>query len=280
MNEKIDLTGQVAIVTGGGRGIGRAIAQALAEAGSAVAVTARSADQLDETVMLIEAAGGRAIALPADVTDAQTIAQVVAEVEKQLGPIALLVNNAGVSGPGGPTWEIGADEWWQCLDVNLRGPFLCSAAVLPGMVARRQGRIITVASGAGLQPWPNVSAYAVSKAAVIRFSENLATETKEHGISVFSIGPGMVRTAMVEAVLESPIDEQWLGGVFHKALAEGWYVPPTQAAQLALFLASGRADVLSGCFISVHYDVAGMVLRAEEIQQHDLYKLRLCTLDT
>ena len=278
--QDIDLKGQVAIVTGGGRGIGRAIAQGLAKSGSAVAVVARSGDQLAETVALIEDAGGRAMAVTADVTDEQAVQVMVSEVEDQLGPVDLLDCNAGVMGPTGPTWEVDGDEWWRCVEVNLRGPFLCSRAVLPGMVARRSGRIITTASGAGIEPWPFGAAYAIAKGAAITFSENLAAETGEHGISVFSIHPGFVRTAMTEGVAASPDDEKWCGGMFRTSLAEGYpleCVLPERAANLVLFLASGRADALSGCYVSVDDDVAGMVSRAEEIRQDQLHALRLRT---
>jgi NAD(P)-dependent dehydrogenase (short-subunit alcohol dehydrogenase family) len=276
-NQQFDLTGQVAIITGGGRGIGRAMALALARAGAAVAVVARTAEQLAETVALIEGAGGRAIACQADVTDRVAIDRVVAQVEEQLGPVDLLVNNAGAPTPPGPLWESDPDEWWRCVEVNLRGPHLCSRAVLPGMVARRRGRIVTTASGAGLRPWPCVAGYAISKCAAIRFSECLAAEVAEHGIGVFSISPGFVRTAMTEAGAESPEWEKWLDGFFRKALAAGRDVPPEHAANLVVLLASGRADALSGCYISVGDEVARMVDRVQEIQQDDLYTLRLRT---
>jgi NAD(P)-dependent dehydrogenase (short-subunit alcohol dehydrogenase family) len=275
MRQEIDLGAQVAIVTGGGRGIGQAMALALARAGAAVAVVARSADQLAQTVALVEEVGGRAIPFTADVTDQQATEQMARKVEQQLGPVDLLVNNAGAPAPLGPLWETDPDEWWRCVDVNLRGPFLCSLAVLPGMVARRGGRIITTASSSGLDPGRYASSYAISKCAVIRFSENLAAETKEHGISVFSIHPGFVHTAMTEAVVASPDDEKWFGGWFSKSLAAGYDVPPERAADLVVMLASGEADVLSGCYISVGDDVAEMVRRAEEIQQDELYTLRL-----
>jgi len=276
-DERIDLAGQVAIVTGGGRGIGRAMALALAQAGAAVAVIARTAGQLAETVALIEEAGGRAVAYPADVTDRVAIERVVAQVEGQLGPADLLVNNAGVPAPIGPLWETDPDAWWRCIEINLRGPFLCSRAVLPGMVARRRGRIVTTASGAGCRPWPCAAAYAIAKCAAIRFSENLAAETKEHGISAFSINPGLVRTAMTETLAESPKDEKWLGGWTRKSLAAGRDVPPKSAANLVVFLASGGADALSGCYIDVGDDVADMVRRAQAIQQDALHTLRLRT---
>ena len=276
----IDLTGQVAIVTGGGRGIGRAIARGLAAAGASVAVVARSGDQVEETVALIEGAGGRAMAVTADVTDQQAVEVMVRQVEEHLGPVDVLANNAGVMGPVGPTWEVDGDAWWRCFDVNLRGPFHCSRAVLPGMVARKSGRIIITASGAGTEPWPFGAAYAIAKGAAISFGENLAAETGEYGISVFSIHPGFVRTAMTEGAAASPDDAKWCGGLFRTSLAEGYpleCVPPNRAAELVVFLASGRADALSGCYVSVDDDVAAMLSRAEEIRQNELYALRLRT---
>ena len=278
--QEFDLAGQVAIVTGGGRGIGRAIARALAKAGAAVAVLARAADQVAETVVLIKEEGGRAIAVAADVTGQQAVERAVEETERQLGPVDILVNNAGHGGQIGPIWEVEPDEWWRCMDVNLRGPFLCARAVLPSMIARRRGRIINMSSGAGLGPGPYWSAYRISKAAVIRLGENLAAETKEYGISVFNTHPGFVRTAMTEAAAGSPGDEKWLGGMFRKALTEGkpfGDIPPERAARLVLILASGKADALSGCFIGIGDDVNEMVSRAEEIQRDGLYTLRLRT---
>lgn len=272
----IDLKDEVAIVTGGGRGLGRVYAQWLARAGAVVAVVARSADQLDETVALIKQAGGGAIALPADVTDQRAMEQAVAQVERQLGPVDLLVNNAGIIGPGGPVWEIDPDDWWHCIEINLRGPLLGARAVLPDMIARRRGRIINVSSGAGLGPIPYGSAYAVSKTAVIRFTENLAAEVEEHGISVFAINPGTVRTPMTEALLADPATPKWIPW-FPRIFEEGHDVPPERAAGLVLFLASGKADALSGCFVSVDDDVAQLVQRAEEIRQSELHTLRLRT---
>jgi NAD(P)-dependent dehydrogenase (short-subunit alcohol dehydrogenase family) len=276
-HQNIDLSDQIAIVTGGGRGLGRVYAEALARAGAAVAVVARSADQLAETVTLIEGAGGQASAHPADVTDRLAVEQLVDTVEQQLGAVDLLVNNAGIAGPGnGPIWEADVDGWWRCMDVNLRGPFLCARSVLPSMIARRRGRIINVSSGAGLHPMRNMSPYVVSKTALIRLTENLAVETEEYGISVFAIHPGTVRTPMWETALVSPDAMRWMPwarNIFEKERDN----PPELAAQLVLLLASGEADALSGCFISIHDDVAQMVSRADEIKANELHTLRLRT---
>jgi NAD(P)-dependent dehydrogenase (short-subunit alcohol dehydrogenase family) len=206
----IDLTGQVAIVTGGGRGIGRAIAIGLASASASVGVVARSEDQITESAGQIAEVGGRAIAVPADVSDPEAVEQMVQEVERVLGPVDLLVNNAGLAGPIGPTWEADPDEWWRCMEVNLRGPMLCSRAVLPGMISRGVGRIVNVASGAGTFAIPYLGAYVTSKTALIRLTEILAAEAAEHGVKVFAIEPGTVRTDMAEYALGSEEGRRWM----------------------------------------------------------------------
>lgn len=267
------LTGQVAIVTGSGRGIGRAIAQALAGMGAAVTVTARSGEQLADTVALIAAAGGRAIALVADVTDQRAVERVVAETEHQLGPVDLLVNNAGVAGPLGPLWEIAPEVWWRGVEIHLYGTVLYARAVLPGMVQRQRGRIINVAS-VGARPLAYGSSYGCAKTAQVYLTETLAAETQAHNIRVFAIHPGLVRSGMTEEVMQSAAGQQWLPQ-YQRRFAAGEDVPPERAAQLVTFLASGQGDGLSGRFLSVTDDVAELARRAEDIQRQNLYVLRL-----
>lgn len=150
----------------------------------------------------------------------------------------------------------------------MRGPFLCCRAVLPGMIARKSGRIINIASGAGVQAISNMSAYVASKTALIRFSEQLAVEAAPHGISVFPIRPGIVRTTMVEqARVVLPAIQQMLDA--------GLEVTPSVVSELVLFLASGEADALSGRLFSVQEDLAAMLREADYIKQNDLYLLRL-----
>ena len=255
----------VALVTGGGRGIGRGIALRLAAEGWDVAVTARSADQLAETVRL---AGGRTLAVAADVADPAAVAAMVGEVESRLGPIDLLVNNAGVGGPFGRFWEIDAEEWWRCQEVNVRGPMLCCRAALPGMVARRAGRIVNIASGAGIQTFPDMGAYVASKTALVRFSEQLALELEGTGVSVFPIRPGLVRTAMSEEARQRlPYIQQLLD--------EGRDVSTEVVGDLVLKLASGRADALNGRMFSVDDDFEAMVAQVEAIRDRELYLLRI-----
>lgn len=198
------LKGQVALVTGGGRGIGRAIAQTLASAGAAVAVVARSSHEATETVRLIEHAGGRALAISGDVTDAQATQRAIVFIEQSLGPVDVLVNNAGIAKPLAPLWESDVDEWWRGMEVNMLGPVLCTRFVLPGMLSRRRGRSINISSRAGAMAMTHFSSYVCSKTALVRLTECLALETSSHGIAVFAIAPGTVSTAMSEHSLHSP----------------------------------------------------------------------------
>jgi NAD(P)-dependent dehydrogenase (short-subunit alcohol dehydrogenase family) len=254
----------VALVTGGGRGIGQGIALRLAKEGWAVAVTARSAGQLAETVSLAQ---GRVISLAADVANPDAVRTMIREVEQQLGPISLLVNNAASGGPFGLFWENDAEDWWRCQEVNVRGPMLCCREILPGMIMRRAGRIINVVSGAGCQAFPDMSAYVVSKTALIRFSEQLALELGPHGVTVFPIRPGLVRTAMVEEARQRlQFVQKWLD--------EGADVTPDVVAGLVLVLASGRADALSGRLFSVGDDVQEIVDRAAQVLKEELCVLR------
>ena len=268
----VRLEGQAALVTGAGRGIGRAIALALGDAGAAVAACARSEDEVSGVAGQIEGRGGHALALRCDVTDRQEVEGMVAAVEEAIGPVDLLVNNAGRFGPVGPLAATDPDDWWQALEVNLRGPLYCARAVLPGMLARGRGRIVNVSSGVGFAAIPMLSAYVVSKTALYRLSENLAAETRGHGVTVFAIDPGLVRTAISESALScgEPGIEQWFTGAF----ANQEDVSPQSAAALVAYLASGAADALSGRNIDVSDDVAQMAARAAEIQEHDLYVLR------
>jgi NAD(P)-dependent dehydrogenase (short-subunit alcohol dehydrogenase family) len=273
----IDLNGQVAVVTGGGRGIGRAIAEAFASAGASVAVLARSSQELAQTVAAITQSGGRARSFQADVGDAAAINIAFAAIEQSLGPVDLLVNNAATPGPIGPLWEADPVDCWQAMEVNLRGPLLCSRAVLPGMISRRHGKIINVVTGA--IPIPYLSIYATGKTALMRFSECLAAETKPHGVAVFAMGPGTVRTAMSDHALNSPEGRKWLPW-FRRIFDEHIDMPPERPARLALELASGKMDALSGHLLSVLDDLDTILKNIQQVQKENLYSLRVRSLDS
>jgi NAD(P)-dependent dehydrogenase (short-subunit alcohol dehydrogenase family) len=273
-----ELRGQVAIVTGGGRGLGRATAFALARAGAHVGVVARSEEELAETVRGVREAGGEALAVVADISDASCVERMARQVERTLGPPDLLVNNAGTVGPLGPMWEADAGDWWDSVEVNLRGPYLCSHAVLPGMIARRHGRIINVSTGAATVAIAHMGAYVVAKTALMRFTENLAAELIDSGVRVFAISPGTVRTAMAEYVLESEAGKKWLPW-FRKLFDRRLDVPAEKAAQLVVQLAAGRADPLSGRLIDICDDLAKLLGRLDEVKRDELYTLRVRKLD-
>jgi NAD(P)-dependent dehydrogenase (short-subunit alcohol dehydrogenase family) len=269
------LEGQVAIVTGGGRGIGRIIARSLAGAGAAVAVVARSRGQVEECATLIERDGGRALAWVADVRDLAAMEEMVAEVEQRLGPVTLLVNNAGTGSAIGPTWEVDPDLWWQDVEVLLRGAQLCSRAVLPGMIARGRGRIVNMCRRAGAVGVPHQTGYSCSRAALFQLSEGMARELEPHGIAVFPFTPGVVRTDMTEFMLDSEPGRRWLS--FFQAMMEDGsaWVTPESVGDAAVALAAGRADGLSGRWIHAQDDLEEMIDRASEIREGDRRALRL-----
>jgi len=248
-----NLAGQIAIVTGGGRGFGKAIARGLAAAGAAVTVTARSRNQLDATVAEIEAAGGRALAVAGDVTNRADVARVVEAAERKFGPTTVLVNNAGVTGPFGPVWTSDPDDWWDAQAVIVRGTLLFMRAVMPGMVARRAGTVINVSALGGQWFAPKLTAYAVAKSSQIRLSEHAAAEAKEHGVSVFSIEPGTVYTDMTEHTITSPDAQKWVPQMveYLKKLKETTDPAPglARCAEMCVQLASGHYAGLTGRFL-------------------------------
>ena len=272
------LKGKVAIVTGAGRGIGKAIALAFAGEGADVVVVSRTITKVMETARKLQALGYRALAMKVDVSDREEVENMVSSVIQQFSKVDILVNNAGIQGPIGLITESNPDQWLKTVTINLGGTFLCSRAVLPIMMKHRQGKIINLSGGGATSPRPYFTAYAASKAAVVRFTETLAEEVKEFNIQVNAIAPGAVNTRMLEEVIAAGE----IAGV--KALAEAKRqletggTPPEKAAALAIFLASEESNGLTGRLISAVWDDwGGMARQVKTIISTDLYTLRRIT---
>jgi 3-oxoacyl-[acyl-carrier protein] reductase len=255
-----DALSGVALVTGGGRGIGALIARELAEAGMQVAVAARTAEQVEAVAAEIDGLG-----LVGDVSRRDDVELWVVEVERELGPVDLLVNDAGIDSGRGPLWQVDPEDWWHVFEVNVLGAMLCCRAVLCGMVERRSGRIVNVGSGGSYLPLQAATialgtAYGPSKAALGRFSELLALQVREHGVTVFLISPGLVRTEMTEPFFGD----------------EAPWTPPELAPRLVRVLASGRADALAGRYLHAeHDDIEDLIQRADKVVAEDLNAIRL-----
>ncbi len=239
------LKGEVAIVTGAGRGIGRQIALTQAAEGARVALMARTAAEIGAVAEEITAAGGVARAWPVDVTDLAATERVVAEVEADLGPVALVTNNAAAFAAIGPIWEVDPAAWWRDVETNVRGPFHLCRAVLPAMIARQRGRIINMTGGGTAGSFPMGSGYATSKAGVLRFTECVADSVADTGVLVFAMDPGLVRTAMTEYQLTSEAGQTYLPDI-ERLFEDHIDVPPTFAARLSVEIGSGRFDKLAG----------------------------------
>jgi 3-oxoacyl-[acyl-carrier protein] reductase len=256
---------RLTVVTGASRGIGRALTERLTAAGQTVVAIGRSAVDLDEV-----AAQTGAVPFVLDVSDPAAVETVFARILSELGVPDLLVNNAGVSGGSGMSWELPQRDWWQVLEVNLRGTYLCTRAVLPAMMARGSGRIINLSSGAATFPvgldndGVLTSAYMASKAAVNRFTEAVAGECFSAGVRAFAISPGMVKTDMTADVFADLWDD-----------ADTW-TPMGRSLDLIDDLDAGLLDALSGRYIRAAIDDwRSLAARADEVVALDTNALRL-----
>ncbi|WP_433502946.1 SDR family NAD(P)-dependent oxidoreductase [Pseudonocardia halophobica] len=257
-------------MTGGTRGIGRAIVEGAVGRGARVSFLGRDAAAVDETEKLLTEAGGQVAGVAADVVDEVAVRAAVAAVAERLGPVDVLVNNAGLNTSQGPLHEADLGEWWRDVSVNLLGSAVCAAAVLPSMIERRGGRIISMVSGTAGRATPHNSAYASAKAAVVRLSDSLAGEVAEHGIAVFALRPGTIATDMVARFAASPATRKYLGEQA-AAMRPG---TPEKAVAATLFLAEGRGDALAGLWIDADEDLEDLVARAPQLHAADLYQLR------
>ncbi len=239
---------RVAIVTGGGRGLGKAIAAALAQDGIKVAVASRTREELAKVVDLIRDSGGKAIYFKADVSDAGDVVNLVRQVELEYGGVDILINNAGVVGPVKLLKDVPEDEYDYCMDVNMKGMYLMAREVAPLMIKRGRGWIINVTSGLSSIVLPRLGVYSISKAAVEQFTRVLAEELEPMHIQVNGMDPGVVDNGM-QGYLRS-LDLHEAGPDIYRTFRElkesGMLREPSEAARLAVFLVSDRAGGVTG----------------------------------
>jgi len=250
------LAGQVAIVTGGGRGIGRAIALRFAAEGAAVTLAGTGRERLESTAREIGERGGRARVTLTDVAGEAAVKAMVAATLADFGRLDILVNNAGIAGPTAAAIDVDRDEWDRTLAINLTGAFLCAKHALPHMIGRRSGRIVNIASVAGFVGYPLRSAYAASKWGMIGLTRSLALEAGPHGITVNAIAPGSTRGERMARVIrdraaalgktEAETEQEYLAPTALKRM-----VDEDEVAAAALFLASDEARGITGETISV-----------------------------
>jgi len=230
------LENRVAVITGGGRGIGRSIALNYAREGADVAIIARTNEQIEQTSILVSELGRNSLALKADISNEKDAFNAFEKIHDLLGRIDILVNNAGVEFKNS-FLQMPLDEWDQTMNINVRGTVICTKAVLQGMQERQEGNIINIASGAGLRGLPGSAAYSASKAAIVALSYSLADELRDQGIRVNAICPGLIKTDM--------LDSSNLVGKNKNILL------PDDVAGTAVFLASKLSGRITGQIFSV-----------------------------
>jgi 3-oxoacyl-[acyl-carrier protein] reductase len=269
------LKGRVALVTGGSRGIGKAIARRLLEDGARVAFCARDAGGLEAAAFELGQVGPDILPVRADVSEPAEVDSLVARTLERFARIDICVNNAGIYGPIGPMWTNDPERWRETLTTNLFGGFLVCRYVIPTMIAQESGKIINMSGGGAATPFPRFSAYAVSKAALVRLTETLAAELAGHNIQVNAVSPGFVATRLHQQTLEA--GEAAAGDFFHKTreqLATGG-VDPAVPADLVAFLASPASAGITGRFFSAVWDNwIEFTAHASEIAGGDLFTLR------
>mgnify|MGYP000682456454 CR=1 FL=1 len=281
MTEQV-LLNRTAIITGASQGLGRAIAMAYVDAGAHVALCARNAEQLGAAAHELQQrahAGQQIVALAADVASPSDVTRLVDTALQHFRHIEILVNNAGIYGPMGPVEEVAWEEWTRTVAINLYGSVLLCRAVLPHMKGRGYGKIIQVSGGGATAPLANISAYAASKAAVVRFAETLALEVRAHGIDVNAIAPGALNTRMLDEVLAAGPEK--VGAAFYKKALQQKEAGGTgfeHGARLCVFLGSAASDGITGKLISAVWDKWELFPEIkDELNTSDIYTLRRIT---
>lgn len=279
MKDKFNLTGRVAIITGANQGFGFAVARAYVAAGASVLMCARDVSKLEEARREIAALAGShqvVLAQPADVSQKKDVEQLVREALRLFPRVHILVNNAGVYGPLGLIEEVDWDAWVHAVEINLLGSVLMCRALLPHFKAHCYGKILQLSGGGATNPLPRISAYAVSKAAIVRFVETLAEEAREDHIDVNAIAPGALNTRLLDEVLAAGPDK--VGQEFYKRSlkqkTQGG-APLEKGVELATFLGSSASDGITGKLISALWDPwESLPEHADDLRRTDVYTLR------
>jgi NAD(P)-dependent dehydrogenase (short-subunit alcohol dehydrogenase family) len=256
------LKDKIAVITGGGRGIGREISLAFARGGADVVLAARSVEALEDTRVQVENLGRKALVMPTDIRQPDSVNNLAQRVLSHFGRVDVLVNNSGVGGPSAPLWEIDPSAWEETFAVNVRGTYLCCRAFLPAMIERCSGSIIIISSLTGKRPLLNRTPYAASKTALIGLARTLAWETGPYGVRVNVISPGPVAGERIEWAIQKQAESQGISveearRQFTDASPLGRLTPPGDVAQAALFLASDMAASVTGEDMNVS---AGIVM--------------------
>ena len=244
MGNDIDLRHRTAIVTGGAQGFGKAIAQRFVHSGARVALWDRDTALAQQTAAAL---GPAAIAIACDVADPGAVEQAVDATAKVLGKIEILVNNAGIAGATATTWDTEVEEWHKVMRVNLDGPFVCSRAVVPLMIAQNYGRIVNIASIAGKEGNPNAAHYSASKAGVIALTKSLGKELAGYDIAVNAVTPAAAKTAILEQITQTHIDYML------SKIPRGRFVKVEEIADLVAFCASQECAFTTGAV----FDISG-----------------------
>ena len=273
------LENRYAIITGASVGLGFAIAKKYLEAGASLMICARNEVLLDKAALALRPLAGNGqsvLALPADISKIEDVTALVGGALREFGRLDVLVNNAGVAGPCGAIENIDLKEWFRAIEINLLGSVLLSRAILPHFKKAARGKIIQLSGGGATSPLPGLSAYAASKAAVIRFVETLAEETRPHRIDVNAIAPGALNTRMLDEFLAAGPER--IGPTFYERLLrqkKDGGVPLGKGADLAVFLGSRSSDGITGKLISALWDPwKSLPNHLEDLNGTDIYTLR------
>ena len=273
------LAGRAALITGANQGLGLAIARAYVQAGASVFMCARDAALLERArgeVAGLASGSQRVLAHPADVSKRESVEQVTAAALGAFPDLQILVNNAGVYGPMGPSETVDWDAWVQAMEINVFGSILMCRALLPHFKRRRYGKIVQLSGGGATNPLPRLTAYAASKAAIVRFAESLALEVKDDGIDVNSVAPGALNTRMMGELLDA--GPAAVGDAFFarmKKIADDGGTPLETGAALTVFLGSAASDGITGKLLSAVWDPwDALPGHRADLDRTDVYTLR------